>query len=500
MKNHLFIERSNANKLKIKTARRKFGLSLAIIAIFSFMFFLPFQGTSAMTKVKGAAAYSSLALIAITRIAGETDEAFEIRKKQAEIEDAFITKAKNEILELKQIKEIPTTFAEYTRRIKELDDKYAALETKSLGNLTPEQITTLKDELSTAILDIKALKETPKNKETKGLSFKQVALNALKENKDKILTSMKDGKPFDLELKYAETITEDNTILAGDTFQSLTQNTGIMSSIRRRITRYLQNVSTGSISTRFALWFEEVTTDGKPYFIHEKDTKAKSGFKVVEKTEPVKKVAVRAKMSMEWMEDLPQFVAFMQNKLMKQMDIETEDKLFNGVGGTGSDEPLGITINAVAYTGGSLANSVFMPNVADVIRGLALQVEEAFGIANAIFVHPGMLAKLDTIKTNQGFYVRPSWATNNDVAGLRIIPTMALGADEFVGGDLTVMNVLFREGLTVRIGETGDDFQENKKSILMEQRLVQFISANDYAQIVKGTFTNAEQSIKIPTT
>ncbi len=62
------------------------------------------------------------------------------------------------------------------------------------------------------------------------------------------------------------------------------------------------------------------------------------------------------------------------------------------------------------------------------------------------------------------------------------------------------MNVLFREGLTVRIGETGDDFQENKKSILMEQRLVQFISANDYAQIIKGTFTAAKAAIEAPTT
>jgi hypothetical protein len=62
------------------------------------------------------------------------------------------------------------------------------------------------------------------------------------------------------------------------------------------------------------------------------------------------------------------------------------------------------------------------------------------------------------------------------------------------------MNVLFREGMTVRIGETGDDFQENIKTILMEQRLVQFISANDYAQIVKGNFIDAEQSIKIPVT
>ncbi len=373
-----------------------------------------------------------------------------------------------------------------------LQAKIAALEAKEIALKENVDFKTLATELADVASQLKALKEQGTQKITGKVTFDSIVMKAMKENKDAIIKSMKDGKPFELTLKYPETITEDNTILEGDTFQSLTQNTGIFSGIRRRITKYLENVSTGSIATRFALWFEEVAADGKPYFIHEKETKAKEGFKIVEKTEGVKKVAVRAKMSMEWMEDLPQFVAFLKNKLMKSMDIEIEDKLFNGVGGAGSDEPLGITINAVAFTGGSLANKVTLANAADVFRAIALQVEEAFGIANAVFVHPGILAQIDTIKTDDGLYTRPFWANGELIAGIKAISTLALGPDEFVGGDLTVMNVLFRNAMTIRIGETGDDFQENKKSILLEQRLVQFISANDYAQIVKGTFTNAK--------
>jgi hypothetical protein len=373
-----------------------------------------------------------------------------------------------------------------------LQAKLVALEAKEIALKDNADFKTLAAEHADVAAQLKALKEQGISKKGKKVSFEALTHEALKENKEKILASMKAEKPFDLVIKYPETITEDSTIYEGSTFQSLTQDTGIFSGIRRRITKYIQNVSTGTIATANALWFEEVAADGKPYFIHEKETKAKEGFKIVEKTERVKKIAVRAKMSMEWMEDLPQFVSFLKNKLMKSMDIEMETKLFSGAGGTGSDEPLGILVNAVAFTGGTLANKVKDANAADVIRAVALQVEEAFGIANAIFCQPGILAQIDTIKTDDGLYTRPYWANGELVAGLKVITTMAVGADVFVGGDLTVMNLLFRNSMTIRIGETGDDFQENKKSILLEQRLVQFISANDYAQIVKGTFTNAK--------
>lgn len=375
--------------------------------------------------------------------------------------------------------------------IKSLKEAQAALEAKKIDLKSVEEFKTLALEMAELAIKVKAMNEAPKN-DAKKASLKAVFVDTIKKNKEAIIKSMKAEKPFEIELKYPETITEDNTILDGDTFQSLTQNTGIFSGIRRRIVKYLENVSTGSITNRFALWFEEVSADGKPYFIHEKDEKRKEGFKFVEKTEPVKKVAVRAKMSMEWLEDLGQFYNFLVNKLMKSMDIEIEDQLLNGAGGTGSDEPLGIYNTSVAFTGGSGAGTVTRPNVADVIRAVALQVEEAFGMANAIIVHPSALFQLDTIKTVDGLYTRPFWANDNLIAGLKIISSLAVGADEFIGGDMSVINVLFRNAMTIRIGETGDDFAENKKSIILEQRLVQFVSANDYAQLVYGEFSTAE--------
>jgi hypothetical protein len=78
--------------------------------------------------------------------------------------------------------------------------------------------------------------------------------------------------------------------------------------------------------------------------------------------------------------------------------------------------------------------------------------------------------------------------------GVRIIPTNALTgtAADFVGGDLSVIKVRLRTGIQVAIGEAGDDFIDNLKTVRIEQRLVQFISANDVSVLVKGTFASAK--------
>jgi hypothetical protein len=63
---------------------------------------------------------------------------------------------------------------------------------------------------------------------------------------------------------------------------------------------------------------------------------------------------------------------------------------------------------------------------------------------------------------------------------------------------LSVVNLLEREGLTVQIGLNGNDFIENKKTMLLERRMVQFVSANDTPVIVKGKFSTAITALDLP--
>jgi hypothetical protein len=66
-----------------------------------------------------------------------------------------------------------------------------------------------------------------------------------------------------------------------------------------------------------------------------------------------------------------------------------------------------------------------------------------------------------------------------------------LGSFDFIGGDLSVINVGFTGNMTVQIEMSGDDFINNLKTVLVEQELVQFVSANDTQVLVKGLLVNA---------
>jgi len=100
-------------------------------------------------------------------------------------------------------------------------------------------------------------------------------------------------------------------------------------------------------------------------------------------------------------------------------------------------------------------------------------------------------------KGEDGHYLMPPFKTANGnlIAGISLIPTTAFknNADiKFIGGDLSVVNVLFRQGLTIMIDKDGNDFTTNKRTILAEARLVQFASANDKQVLIKGNFTAAK--------
>jgi len=176
---------------------------------------------------------------------------------------------------------------------------------------------------------------------------------------------------------------------------------------------------------------------------------------------------------------------------MKRVDIATENQLFTG-NGTG-DNLNGVIPYAVAYTGGDMALQVVGPTGWDVMLGLISQVRKAHGIASGIYVKGGIVDVLLSTKDLDGRYILPAGVTVNaqgeiSAWGVPMIRTeAALGAFDFVGGDLSAINVGFTGNMTVQIGLDGNDFTNNKKTILVEQEVVQFVSANDVQVLVKGT-------------
>lgn len=356
--------------------------------------------------------------------------------------------------------------------------------------------TAIKEAISKIELEIASLKETPKAADKSFKSFGEALRATLEENKDAIIESTnKKGGSVNMVIKDVVTISEGNTLFAAGSASHylLTAFTGVISAVRTRVSRYLGLVSVGTINNRVAMWVEEHTPEGTPIFIAEAATKTPVSILYKEKEAKVQKIAVTTKVTMEMLRDLPQLTSYIQSNLLRRIEVATITELFAGNGTMLN----GLFGYATTFTGGGLTTPT--PAYADVFRALALQVELAFGTASAVFVNPEILAAMDVEKSVDGIYLLPPFksADGREVAGMALIPDVALvgSAFDFVGGDLSVVNVRFREGLTIEIGEDGNDFSQNMKTIRAEQHLVQFVSANDTQVLVKGVMADAIAAI-----
>lgn len=411
-----------------------------------------------------------------------------------------------------EIKELQGVIDEASKALKEKADNAVEKANEAFkmaekylqeGEKNKEELEALRKDLAEVQTNLLKEFNKPKKEEDIKKSWVQEFADQYEEKKAEIEKMKEMGRQTaDLifEVKSPVTIGLDTTVEAvGSASQyTVTENTGIISQIRKRVMTYLANVSVGQIGKEYALWLEELDEQGTPIFIGEGDTKTQISVRYEERTKKAKKIAVSGKVTMELMEDLPQLISYIQTNMMKRVDIITENQLFNG-NDTG-DNLAGLLGYATEFDGGDMAGTL-PANTAtkwDVILGIASQVKKANGIASGIFVSNGQLDSLRATKASDGHFLYPDGvltdAQGNLTAwGIPLIGTNALpaGGDDFVGGDLSAVQVRFRKGMTISIGESGDDFVKNLKTILIEQRLVQFVSANDTPVLVKGTFDEA---------
>jgi hypothetical protein len=421
-------------------------------------------------------------------------------EKTMEEFEALSTKEQAEYLTAKRVHDTEARKAEIQ----------TAIEEAQKNNASKEDVEALQSKLdkATAELEVfgmrmKQFTERPKDVET-GKSIIDSVKEALDNNEQykAIVSGGRQTEPVNFEIKAAVTMGLDTTVEAvGSESQiSITRNTGIISTLRKRITKYLSGgVSVASlVGSNKAMWMEELDEQGAPIFIGEGDTKTEISVRYEERDKKARKIGVHGKVTTELMRNLPSLVNYIQNNLVRRVDIKTEDQLFAG-NDTG-DNLAGLTGYATAFTGGSLAGTLATPSVADVFRAIALQVEEAFGIATAMYVRPSVLASMDVEKSADGIYLLPPFRAMNGnvVAGMTLISSNGLPSGvDFIGGDLSVVNVMFSDYLSVQIGMDGNDFTKNKKTILVEQELVQFVSANDTQVLVKGDIATAITALTV---
>lgn len=390
---------------------------------------------------------------------------------------------------------------ESTKEIEALKLQLTALTEKMDADKENDKSEEISKEVIRLAGEVKALNEKGTEDKEGFATIKEALHAALTEKGDELKAVVdNDGvmkAPIYITVKAVAPISVTSTIAAGSTQNTITQDTGIISTIRKREMTYLSAVSVGNISTNRAVWIEETDEEGVPVMLAEGDSKTQLDVQYVEQTTSVKKIAVYGKVTTELMADIPQLVSHIQNNILKRMDIVLEDQYFSGDGA--GNNLKGMDEYAVAFSAGALAAAVDDANELDVFEAIALQVKLAFGEAVAVFIHPSTMATIKLIKDTAGRPVWKDYVTTNgmmNVSGLDIIETTAVAADSFLGGDTKVMQVLKRSELSMQIGLDGNDFTKNLKTMLVEKRVAQFASANDVNGLITGTFTAAKAALE----
>ena len=196
------------------------------------------------------------------------------------------------------------------------------------------------------------------------------------------------------------------------------------------------------------------------------------------------------------LEDLSFIRAEINNDLMEQVRVGIEQALLTGTGTNNEIKGLlDASMGLPTFGAGTFATAVQDANITDLMRVVKSQIEGANFTPTHIVLNPEDIAKLQLTKDSSGQYTYPMFLPTQSgdgemvLAGMRIISSTYMTADNYLVGDLSKVSVRFRENIAMSVGLDQDDFTKNMVTILAEARLVQYVKNNDKPAFVFGTIS-----------
>jgi len=214
---------------------------------------------------------------------------------------------------------------------------------------------------------------------------------------------------------------------------------------------------------------ETASTDGTGWTA-EGAALGQSDFTLTQKVANVKKIGAHSQVSIEMLEDVAGLMSYIQGRLVAKYQLKEDVDLLFG-DGTGANI-LGVGTNATAWADpGAIPNG----NEFDVLRAAVKQAQVAEYFPNLIIIHPNELFRMDTAKDSNGNYLLPyifNGAPHN-IAGVRVIASTAISADNFLVGDFQRGAQIFdRKGLTLEVAsEDQDNFIKDLVTVKLTARM-----------------------------
>ena len=337
---------------------------------------------------------------------------------------------------------------------------------------------------------IEAMTERAVTPTEKKLSLGDSLMKSYADNIEAIKSAVEKGGKLNLDVKTT-TITNDYT----GTY-ALTDFDTDVDRVRRKRYGILENVNTGATSGKFVTYVQQ-TASSTTDWTAEAGAKYQGEPAWSEISEEVKKIASYVKVSKEMLEDLSFIRAEINNDLMEQVRVGIEQALLTGTGTNNEIKGLlDASMGLPTFGAGTFATAVQDANITDLMRVVKSQIEGANFTPTHIVLNPEDIAKLQLTKDSSGQYTYPMFLPTQSgdgemvLAGMRIISSTYMTADNYLVGDLSKVSVRFRENIAMSVGLDQDDFTKNMVTILAEARLVQYVKNNDKPAFVYGDITD----------
>ena len=333
---------------------------------------------------------------------------------------------------------------------------------------------------------IEAMSEKAITPAVEKLSVSQSLMKTYADNIEAIKGAVEKGGKINLDVKTT-TITNDYT---GD--YALTDFDSQVDRVVNKRYGILENVNSGATSGKFVTYVQQ-TASTRTEWTAEGDAKRQGEPQWSEISEEVKKIASYVKVSKEMLEDLSFIRAEIDNDLMEQVRVGIEQALLTGTG-TGAEIKglLTTSMGLPTFGAGTFALAVQDANISDLMRVVKAQIEGANHTPTHIVLNPEDIAKLQLTKASDGAYTYPMFLPTQSgdgemiIAGMRVISSTYMTADNYLVGDFSKVNVRFRNNIAMSVGLDQDDFTKNMVTILAEARLVSYVKNNQKPAFVYG--------------
>jgi hypothetical protein len=169
-----------------------------------------------------------------------------------------------------------------------------------------------------------------------------------------------------------------------------------------------------------------------------------------------------------------------------------EEALLNGTGATGQIKGLINASMGLPGYNGNFDDQIQDANITDLMRIAKAQIEASNFSPTHVVLNPEDIAKLQLTKASDGMYTYPMFLPTQagdgemSIAGMRVISSTYMPVGDYLVGDMSKVNVKFRDDMNLSVGLDTDDFTKNMITILAEARLVSYVKNNQKPAFVYG--------------